>query len=153
MQKPTNQRQVNTGTGSKGLIFFSLQEPPILECSTLQTRWARRRVDFNKIRKTSNPETNLGLILLRERCSGIVQVSSVQPLSRVQHFMTPWTAAHQASLSITNSQNLVKLMSIESLMWSNHLILCRLLLLLPSTFPSIRVSSNKLALCIRWPKY
>ena len=65
----------------------------------------------------------------------------------------PWTAAHQASLSITNSQNLLKLMSIESVMPSNHLILCRPLLLLPSIFPSIRVFSNESALYIRWPKY
>ena len=67
--------------------------------------------------------------------------------------MTPWTAACQASLSITNSQSLLKLMSIESVMPSNHLILCRPLLLLPSIFPSIRVFSNESALCIRWPKY
>ena len=67
--------------------------------------------------------------------------------------MTPWTAAHQASLSIANSQSLLKLMSIESVMPSNHLILCRPLLLLPSILPSIRVYSNKSALCIRWPKY
>ena len=64
-----------------------------------------------------------------------------------------WTVAHQASLFITNSQSLVKLMSIESVMSSNHLILCRPLLLLPSIFPSIRVFSNESALCIRWPKY
>ena len=73
--------------------------------------------------------------------------------SRVQLFVTPWTAAHQASLSITISQNLLKLMSIESVMPSNHLILCRPLLLPPSIFPSIRVFSNELVLCIRWPKY
>ena len=66
---------------------------------------------------------------------------------------TPWTAACQASLSITNSQSLLKLMSIESVMPSNHLILCCPLLLLPSIFPSIRVFSNESALCIRWPKY
>ena len=66
---------------------------------------------------------------------------------------TPWTAAHQASLSIMNSQNLLKLMSIESVMPSNHLILCHPLLLLPSIFPSIRVFSNESALRIRWPKY
>ena len=80
-------------------------------------------------------------------------ISSVQSLSSVQLFVTPWTAAHQASLSITNSQSLPKLMSIESVMPSNHLILCRPLLLLPSIFPSIRVFSNESALCIRWPKY
>ena len=79
--------------------------------------------------------------------------SSIQLLSRVQLFVTPWTAARQACLSITNSQSLLKLMSIESVMPSNHLILCLPLLLLPSIFPSIRVFSNESALRIRWPKY
>ena len=73
-------------------------------------------------------------------------------LSRVQLFVTPWTAAHQASLSITHSRSLLKLMSIQSVMPSSHLILCHPLLLLPSIIPSIRVSSNESALCIRWPK-
>ena len=77
----------------------------------------------------------------------IHQFSSVQSLSRVRLFATPWTAARQASLSITNSQSLLKLMSIESVMPSNHLILCCPLLLLPSIFPSIRVFSNESALC------
>ena len=81
------------------------------------------------------------------------QFSSIQSLSRVQLFATPWTAACQASLSITNSQSLLKLMSIESVMASNHLLLCHPLLLLPSIFPSIRVFSNESALHIRWPKY
>ena len=81
-------------------------------------------------------------------------VSSVQSsLSVVSDSATPWTAAPQASLSFTNSQSLLKLMSIESVMPSNHLILCRPLLLLPSIFPSIRVFSNESDLCIRWPKY
>ena len=80
-------------------------------------------------------------------------LSSVQVLSHVWLFVTPWTAARQASLSITNSQSLLKLMSIESVMPSNHLILCCHLLLLPSIFPSIRVFSNESALHIRWPKY
>ena len=80
-------------------------------------------------------------------------IGSVQSLSRVGHFVTPWTAAHQASLSITNSQSLLKLMSIELVMPSNHLILCRHLLLLPSIFSSMRVFSNQAVLCIRWPKY
>ena len=79
--------------------------------------------------------------------------SSVQPFSHVWHFATPWTVAHQASLSITNSQSLLKRMFIESVMPSNHLILCCLLHLLPSIFSSIRVFSNELALGIRWPKY
>ena len=77
---------------------------------------------------------------------------SVQSLSCVRLFATPWTAACQASLSITNSWSLLRLMSIESVMPSNHLIFCRPLLLLPSIFPSIRVFSNKSVLCIRWPK-
>ena len=79
--------------------------------------------------------------------------SSVQSLSRVQLFVTPWTTARQASLSITNSQSLPKLMSIESVMPSKHLILFHALLLLPSIFPSIRVFSNESAVHIRWPKY
>ena len=79
--------------------------------------------------------------------------SSVQSLSRVWHFASQWTIARQASLSITNSWNLPKLMSIESVMPSNHLILCYPLLLLPSIFPSIRVFSNESALHIRWLKY
>ena len=79
--------------------------------------------------------------------------SSVQSLSCVQLFATPWIAARQASLSITNSQNLPKLISIESVMPSSHLILCRPLLLPPSIPPSIRVFSNELALRMRWPKY
>ena len=78
--------------------------------------------------------------------------SLIQTLNRVQHFETPWTAVHQASLSLTNSQSLLKLMSIESVMTSNHLILCHLLLL-PSIFPSIRVFSNESVLHIWWPKY
>ena len=85
----------------------------------------------------------------------VEQFSSVQfSLSQcVQLFATPWTTARQASLSITNSQNPLKPMSIESVRPSNHLILCCLLLLLPSIFPSIKVFSNESALCIRWPKY
>jgi len=79
--------------------------------------------------------------------------SSVQSLSCVRLFVTPWTAARQASLSITNSRSLLKLMSIESVMPSNHLILCHPLLLPPSVFLSIRVFSNESDLCIRWPKY
>ena len=80
-------------------------------------------------------------------------VQSVQLLSRVRLFATPWTAARQASLSITNSWSLLKLMSIELMTPSNHFILFRPLLLLPSIFPSIRVFSNESVLPIRWPKY
>ena len=82
-------------------------------------------------------------------CSSVV----VQLLRHVQLFETPWTAEHQASLSFTISQNLLKFMSIESVMPSNRLVPCHPLLLLPSTFPNIRVFSNMLALLIRWPKY
>ena len=83
----------------------------------------------------------------------INQFSSLQWLSRVWLFVTPWTAARQASLSITNSRSLLKLMSIESVMPSNHFILYCPLLLPPSIFPSIRVFSNESVLLIRWPKY
>ena len=79
--------------------------------------------------------------------------SSVRSLSRVRLFATPWTAACQASLSIANSRSLLKLMSIESVMLSNHLILCCPLLFLPSIFPSIKVFSNESVLHIRWSKY
>ena len=81
------------------------------------------------------------------------QFLSVQSLSHVRLFVTPWTAAHQAFLSFTNSRSLLKLMSTKSVMLSSHLILCHPFLLLPSIFPSIRVFSNESVLCIRWPKY
>ena len=81
------------------------------------------------------------------------RVAVVQPLSRVRRFATPWTAAHQVSLSFAIAWSLLKLMSVESMMLFNHLILCCPLLLLPSIFPSIRVFSNESALRIRWPRY
>ena len=87
------------------------------------------------------------------KCFSSVQLSSVQSLSHFWLFATPWTTPHQASPSITNSQSSPKPMSIESVMPSNHLILCRPLLLLSSIFPNIRVCSNESALPIRWPKY
>ena len=83
---------------------------------------------------------------------GNIQFNSVQSLSRVWLFVTPWTAAQRASLSFTNSWSLLKFMSIKSVMPSNHLILCHPLLL-PSIFPSLRVFSCESVLCIRWPKY
>ena len=89
----------------------------------------------------------------RSSVSLVTQFSSVQSLSRVWHFVTPWIAAHQASLSITNSQSSLKLMSIESVMPSSHLIFCHPLLLLPPIPPSIRVFSNESTLHMRWPKY
>ena len=82
-----------------------------------------------------------------------LKFSSVQLLSQVQLFATPWIAARQASLSITSSWSLLKLMSVESVMPSNHLIFCHPLLLLPSILPRIRVFSKELLLCISWPKY
>jgi len=88
-------------------------------------------------------------IIGRER--GTIYVGSVQSLSHVQLFETPWTAVRQASLSITNPQSLPKLMYIELVMPSNHLILCRPLFLPPSIFPSIRVFSNESVRCIKWP--
>ena len=87
-------------------------------------------------------------LLYRWRSWGI---NSVQSLSCVWCFVIPWTAAHQAFLSISNSWSLLKLMSIESMMTSNHLILCCPLLILPSIFPSIKVFSNESVLCTRWP--
>ena len=89
----------------------------------------------------------------RAAMKNIMVFSSVQWLSRVRLFETPWIAARQAFLSITNPRSSLKLTSIESVMLSSHLILCCPLLLLPSIFPSIRVFSNESALCMRWPKY
>ena len=94
--------------------------------------------------------TNTWFFCTKQR---LPQFSSVQSLSCVQLFVISWTAAYQASLSITNSWSPPKPMSIESVMPSNHLILCHPLLLLPSIFPSSRVFSNESALLIRWPKY
>ena len=91
--------------------------------------------------------------ILPKEGSSLINFSSFQSISPVWLFVTLWTAACQASLSITNSWSLLKLMSIESVMPSNHLILCHPLLLLPSVFPSIRVFSNESVLHIRWPKY
>ena len=102
--------------------------------------WSRKRVGCD-------------LITIYNGVQFPVLYPSVQSLSRVRLFATPQTAARQASPSITNSRSPPKPMSIESVMPSNHLILCRPLLLLPSIFPSIRVFSNESALCIRWPKY
>ena len=92
-------------------------------------------------------------IFVHDICLLSFQFSSVQSLSGVRLFATQWTAARQASLSIVNSQSLLKLMSIECMVPSNHFILFHPLLLMPSIFPCIRVFSNELALHIRWPKY
>ena len=105
-------------------------------------------------------ESNLGLLrykqilyLLRHQGKFQVKDEALQSLSHVQLFSTPWTAALQASLSVTNSQSLLKLMSMESVMPSDHLILYHPLLLPPSIFPSIRIFSNEVVLRGRWPKY
>jgi len=100
-----------------------------------------------------NPRLSDFSNLYELRLSISVQFSSVQSLSRVRLFATPWIAAHQASLSITNSRSSLRLMSIESVMPSSHLILCRPLLLLPPIPPRIRVFSNESTLHMRWPKY
>ena len=114
----------------------------------LQARFPEARFLGSRVNESINLSASAKLTSIN-----IVQFSSVQSLSHVPLFATPWTAAQQASLSITNSWNAPKAMSIESVMPSNHLILCHPLLLLPSVFPSIRVFSNESALCIRRPKY
>ena len=95
----------------------------------------------------------VSILLTLLRNSSHKSISSAQLLSCVQLFVTPWTTARQASLSITNSRSLLKLMSTELVMPSNHLILCHPLFILPSIFSTIRVFSNESVLCIRWPKY
>ena len=126
--------------GLTGFVFHHFKDfPPLSSC--IHYFW--REVDCNSYLSAS----------IGNAFSPLLQFSSIQLLSRVWLFATPWTAACQASLSITSSQSLPKLMSIELVMQSNHLILCRPLLLLPSIFPSIRVFSNESAFRIRWPKY
>ena len=123
-------------------------QPPLAMEIFRQEYW--NRLPFHTPGDLSNPgiePTSLG------SPASAVQFSSVQLLSHAQLFATPWTAAHQASLSITSSWNLLKFMSIESVMPSNHFILCYPLLLPPSIFPSISVFSNESVLRIRWPKY
>ena len=99
------------------------------------------------------PNSDMVVSLIENWAFLLKSFSSVHLLSHVRLFVTPWTAAHQASLSNTKSWNLLKLMSIESVMPSTHLILCHPLLLLPSIFPSIRAFSNESVLHVRWPKY
>ena len=114
-----------------------VNKKPLVQCST----WNNRLVPHQ--------ERNVSMLYVVT----LLQFSSVQSLSHVQLFVTPWTAARQASLSITNFQSLLKLMTIESVMPSNHLILCCPLLLLPLIFPSIRVFPNESVLPIMWPQY
>ena len=129
-----------------------------------RTRWWRSRWTWSTSLSTDTSGTHLQTQKCMQNTSWkqtgvpdqwkrIYQFSSVQSLSRVRLFSTPWITACQASLSITNFRSLLKLMPIESVMPSNHFILCRPLLLLPSIPLSIRVFSNESALCMRWPKY
>ena len=120
---------------------------------TEYTRTCTHRIAFYLLYTCELAGKVIWICKLSEINFHIEQDSSVQSLSHVWFFATPWTAARQASLSITNSQNLLKLMSITSVMPFNHLILCRLLLLPPSIFPSIRVFSNDSVLRIRWSNY
>ena len=122
----------------------------------IQPRAGRKEEERKRLGKSPVIQQCLNRILTSLPSPSVnltVQFSSVQLLSCVWLFVTPWTSAHQASLSITNCRSPPKPMSIESVMPSNHLTLCRPLLLLPSIFPSIRVFSNESALCIRWSKY
>ena len=108
-----------------------------------------QRAHTDQYQKSNNPDQKMGDLY---RYSSNEDISSIQSLSHVQLFTTPWTAAYQPSLSITNSQSLLKLISIKSVMPSDHLIFCRPLLLLPSIFPSIKVFSKESVLHIRWQK-
>ena len=122
-------------------------------------RFRRKKMLTGRFRKASQTRWSLdeawreSRILFNMFLNFEISFVVVQSLSHVRLFATPWTAAHQAPLSFTISWRLLRLMSIESVMPSNHLILCRPLLLPPSIFPSIRVFSNESALQIRWPKY
>ena len=120
----------------------------------IQWSWQNTNSTYKNQLHISSPRSKLkkNLICNSIRKDKRLQFSSVWSLSCVRFFVTSWTAARQASLSITNSQSLLKLMSIESVMPSKHLIFCHPLLL-SSIFPSIRVFSNESVLCIRWPKY
>ena len=111
--------------------------------------------EYSSQQGDTNPSSAFRKLTVSQKVDGNPgrTISSVQLLTSVRLFVTPWTAARQASLSITNSQSSPKLMSVESVMSYNHLTLCRPLLLLPSIFPSIRVFSNESAFRIRWPKY
>ena len=124
-----------------------------LLCRTLESEMVKINTGLQREKNVSSFYLLLNEEQEIERCIKYVQFSSVQSLSCVRLFVTPWIAARQASLSITNSWSLLKLMSIESVMPSSHLILCCPLLLLPSIFPSIRVFSTESVLRIRWPKY
>ena len=123
----------------------------ILPCGTISSQ---HTLNYKAISyKSSGPLCNRTGNRHMKRCSASLIISSVQSLSRVRLFATPWTAARQASMFISNSQGLLTLMFIKSVMPANHLILCHPLLLPTSIFPNIRVFSNESALRIRWPEY
>ena len=144
------QRQDGVTAGGQAMRRYSCEDLNRGKNPVMQSWW--RNVPGTGRGKSHGSDGEVGSV--RGSSSTKLQSdSSAQSLSRVRLFVTPWTAARQASLSITNPQSLLKLMSTELVMPSNHLILCRPLLLLPSIFPSIRVFSNKSALHIRWPKY
>ena len=133
----------------KKMFLTCLQTYLILLCFTFNV-FCRLKVCSNLVsRRSIGALFPIAFVHFRSVC----QFSSIQSLSRVQLFVTPWTTAHQDSLSITNSWSLLRLMSIESVMPSSHLIFCHPLLLLPPIPPSIRVFSNESVLRIRWPKY
>ena len=140
--------------------FYSLKRRKIMKrthlCAlSLQINFRNMLfISFYNLNIESKKERNEHLlcICLNARHFIEIQFSSVESLGYVRPFVTPWTAARQASLFITNSRSLLKLMSIKWVLPSNHLILCHPLLLPPSIFPSIRVFSNESVLCIRWPK-
>ena len=114
------------------------------------TKWHLERMDISSRKLTGTGACLFSWVFLS---TFLPIISSVQSFSHVRLFGTPWTVAHQASLSITNSRHLPKLMSVELVIPPNHLLLCRPLLLPPSIFPSIRIFSNESALHIRWSKY
>ena len=129
---------------------FLLQEKKRIGEKTCWQEWVPSAHNWQKI-----PDTEWGKSKKRDwtRCRAVGSAYSIQSLGRDQLFVTPWTAALQASLSIANSQSLLKLTSFELVMPSSHLILCCPLLVLPSVFPSIRVFSNESVLHIKWPKF
>ena len=125
----------------------------MVECSDKAGEGSGKPLLYYCLEKPMNNTKRQTDMTLKDELATWVQFSSIQSLSRVQLFVTPWTAACQASLSNINSQSLLKVLSTESVMPSKHLILCHPLLLLPSIFPSIRVFSNESVLHIRLPKY
>ena len=137
------------GEGNGNPLHCSCLENPRdgVAQSRTQLKWLSSSINENVI------YDGMGMRLQWPHLCPFPKISSVQSLSHVWLFVTPWTAACRASLSITNTWSLLKLLFIESVMPSNHLILCHPLLLLPSVFPSIGVFSNESVLCITWPKY